>query len=212
MHYEIGQEVTLRLGDRVLKGKITDMTVSSAVMSFPVPFELPPSGMVVWPDGMVARADMSQASPSTNVMIKLPFPTRSEGARLPAPLPAAENKATDHRRTVRIDVSLPLTVADFTGTRRLMDARTLNMSSGGALVLCESNLIVGRDYTLKLELLAELIALKARVVRRLGRNTYAFRFLADSDTGHGLMRKVFMLLRGSESSSGKRPSWNFRRG
>ncbi len=178
-------------------------------MAFPVPYELPSGGTIIWPDGMVAPADLSQASVQAQLNLKLPFPTREAPARA-APPPIS--KASDSRRTVRIDVSLPVTIADFAGTRRLMDARTLNMSSGGTLILCEANLIVGRDYTLKLELLAEPVVVKARVIRRIGRNAYAFRFLADSDAGHGLMRKVFMMLRGPDAPSAKRPSWNFKKG
>lgn len=207
MHYDRGQEVTLRLGDRALKGRISDITLTSAQLTFPVTYTLSGNGTLVWPDGFVETLNLDLVAPNAALNLKLPYPERRKTKRNLNPLESEK----DHRRTIRIDCSVAVRVADFTGTRRLMDAKTLNVSSGGALIHCEAPLIVGRDYTLKIELPDEAMALKARVVRRLGHNTFAFRFLADAETGHILMRRVFLMLRGNEPASTRRSSWNFRK-
>lgn len=206
VQYDIGQEVTLRLENSVLKGRISDITLTSAQLTFPVQYALPPKGTLIWPDGLVVPIETGNAAPHAHLTLRLPLPTRRTTKRFPG-----ETESADHRRTVRIDVPVQTLIADFTGTRRLMTGRTLNLSSGGALVLCEATLMVGRDYTLKLDLADEQMAFKARVVRRVGHNTYAFRFLTDSDTGHVLMRKVFMMLRAAHPGGGRRSSWNFRK-
>lgn len=206
MQYDIGQEVTLRLDDRVLKGRISDVTLTSAQFTFPVQYTLPSRGTVIWPDGLVSPLELAVIGSHSYLNLRVPLPTRKLTKKFPG-----DSESADHRRTVRIDVSLPVRIADFTGTRRLMDGKTLNMSSGGALVLTDATIIVGRDYTIKLELGDESMAVKARVVRRVGHNTYAFRFLTDADTGHNLMRKLFARMRGNEPRGTRKMSWNFRK-
>lgn len=206
MQYDIGQEVTLRLEDRVLKGRISDVTLTSAQFTFPVQYTLPSRGTLIWPDGLVSPLELGTVSQHAYLNMRLPLPTRRITKKFPG-----ETESADHRRTVRIDASVPVRIADFTGTRRLMDGKTLNLSSGGALILCDATLIVGRDYTLKLEMADESMAMKGRVVRRVGHNTYAFRFLMDADTGHALMRKLFARMRVNEPRGTRKMSWNFRK-
>lgn len=206
MQYDIGQEVSLRLEDRVLKGRISDVTLTSAQLTFPISYTLPSKGTLIWPDGLVSMLELGSVAQHAQLNLRLPLPSRRITRKFPG-----ESESADHRRTVRIDVSIPVRIADFTGTRRLMDGKTLNLSSGGALVLCDATLIVGRDYTLKLDMAEDSMALKGRVVRRVGHNTYAFRFLADADTGHALMRKLFARLRVRETGATRKMSWNFRK-
>ncbi len=207
MQYDVGQEVTLRLDDRVLKGRITELTLTSAQLTFPVPYTLQSKGTLIWPDGLVSPMELGGSTTSQAfVNLRIPLPSKRLTKKF-----AGESESADHRRTVRIDVSLPVRIADFTGTRRLMDGKTLNMSSGGALIVCEAALIVGRDYTLKLDLAQDTMAVKGRVMRRVGHNTYAVRFIADADTGHILMRKLFARMRTQEPRGTRKLSWNFRK-
>lgn len=183
-----------------------DVTIGTAQLSFKVPYDVPSSGFVTWPDGQSWPVDLGQHQPHPQLTLRLPLPpaTRQEARS------ASEGTKSEHRRTVRIDVSLPVQVHDLDATRKLVLGHTLNLSSGGAQVTSDTPLIVGRDYFLTMTLAEETEHVKARVVRRVGHNTYAMRFLVDAETGHRLMRNLFTQLRAARGPS-KRSFKSFRK-
>lgn len=197
----------MRLADRTLKGRISDVTLGTLQLTFPIPCNLGNSGDVVWPDGHTTTVEFLTASPKANLTLRLPYPRRSPTHVLEF----AEAEAVNNRRKVRIDVSLPVLITDLKGTRPLRQAKTLNVSSGGVLLLCDSALMVSKDYTLQIDLGDEQIDFKSRTIRRVGHNAFAVRFLSDNRAGHALMRKLFARMRSGDPVAQKRSLWNFRK-
>jgi len=111
--------------------------------------------------------------------------------------------AVQRRQFVRLDVSLPLTYTILywpRDTRRqgeTYQSRTRDLSAGGAQILCPEEYPVGTQLEMDLELPAEVVHVKAEVVREVERLSgggawVAVRFLAPSfDTRETIVRYIF---------------------
>ena len=92
---------------------------------------------------------------------------------------------------------------------RDVHGQTLNISGSGMLVHAITPLPVGKDVPVRLLLAQGSLEETVRVLRKVGHQTYAVRFLGDPSSGPGRMRRIMAHMRPSSVSS--RKSWNLRR-
>lgn len=123
----------------------------------------------------IAGAEHEAFRPEAKVRVELPlegsvvfvpgrlreFRPTGETAELEMVCDGAENR--QRRMEVRIDASCRIRLA---GGGDLEETRTVNLSAGGALVVCESRARVGEVVDVELEIDGQPIACKAEVVRR----------------------------------------------
>lgn len=216
--YEVGQDVTIQLGSSMYWGRITALSAQSAEVTFPVNLDLGDSqGVLTWPDGLGQDLTLSEVSYHTNLVVRIPL------AMIPRPQP--ETPATpevippegvilpqiqaEMRRSVRVPLELDVTITDVASMVQ-SSGRTFDLSGGGAKLSSQSILIVGREYLIGLPLDETPLEVRARVLRRLGHQVYALKFLTDRETGHKIMRALFSRIRGDQPASRPR-SMNFRK-
>lgn len=204
--YDPGQAVVLTSEGRAYGGTIRELTLTTALVALGLPFDLPAEGLLEWPDGAMSEVDLGSAK--AELVLRVPVPRPEPPRSDPAPPPPTDDRA-DLRRALRVDLSVPVRLTEGAGDAPV-EGKTLNLSSGGALVVTEAPLIVGRDYMCQIELPDDPMLLKAKCLRRMGHNSYALRLLAGPDAGHRLMRRLFAMLR-TGAAPLKRPFINFRK-
>ncbi len=186
-----------------------ELTLSTALVALDFPADLEPTGTLTWPDGVASTVDLARAR--VELVVRVPIPEiQVPGAARQEEAPGRGTDGADHRRTLRLDTSVDVRLADPQVTGSLVVGRTINVSSGGALVLTEGALIVGKEYVLQIELPQEPMLLRAKPIRRTGHRSYALRFLIAPDVGHKLMRHLMATMR-TWIPPTKRPHLNFRK-
>ncbi|MBU6428387.1 MAG: hypothetical protein KGR26_05215 [Cyanobacteria bacterium REEB65] len=208
--FEVGQEIRLQAAGRPLRGTIRELSLTTALIAFEMPTELPLDGMLEWPDGSRTPVDLADRQAKVELVVRVPIPEYRAPASEPVVAAAAAPQQDDPRKALRIDIKVPLRLADPAVTGPLVSGQSLNLSTGGALILADSPLIVGREYVCQLVLTGETVLVRARPIRRMGHNSYAVRFMAAPEVGHRLMRRVFAMIR-TGSTPLKRSSMNFRK-
>lgn len=225
--YEVGQDVTIQLGSSMYWGRITALSANSAEVTFPVNLELGDSdGVLTWPDGRGQDVALADLPHHTNLVVRIPLDQiprmQSEASPPPVFIPPEGMEGVvlpsiqaEMRRSVRVPLELDVTLVDPM-TMVTSPGRTFDLSGGGAKVSSASILMVGREYQLDLPLEDPPIAVRARVLRRLGHQIYALKFLSGQETGNRIMRALFARIRGdqppSEAKPSERPrSMNFRK-
>jgi hypothetical protein len=216
--YEVGQDVTIQLGSSMYWGRITALSANSAEVTFPVQLDLGESeGLLTWPDGLGQEVSLPDLNHHTNLVVRIPL------ALIPRPKPeepappaviAPEGVIlpqiqAEMRRSVRVPLELDVTLTDPASMIQVT-GRTFDLSGGGAKLSSQSILMVGREYLVGLPLEDPPIEVRARVLRRLGHQIYALKFLAGRETGHQIMRALFSRIRGDQPASRPR-SMNFRK-
>ncbi len=216
--YEVGQDVTIQLGSSMYWGRITALSAQSAEVTFPVQLDLGDSeGVLTWPDGQGQDVSLANLSYRTHLVVRIPLaqlPQRQ--AEEPAPpvvlppegvvLPQIQ---AEMRRSVRVPLELDVTLTDPASMLQ-SSGRTFDLSGGGAKLSSQSILIVGHEYVVGLPLEDPPIEVRARVLRRLGHQIYALKFLSGRETGHQIMRALFSRIRGDQPQPRPR-TMNFRK-
>ncbi len=207
--YETGQRVFLEFGESRISGVVRELTLSTALVACDFPAALEPTGTLLWPDGVASSVDLARARVELVMRVALPENPVPEAGR-PVEASGRSMDVADHRRMLRLDTSVDLRLADPQVTGSLVVGKTINLSAGGALVLTEGSLIVGKEYVLQIELPEEPMLLRAKPIRRTGHRSYALRFLVAPEVGHKLMRQLMATMR-TGPPPGKRPHLNFRK-
>lgn len=222
--YEVGQDVTIQLGASMYWGRITALSANSAEVTFPVKLDLGESdGVLTWPDGLGQDVALADLAHHTNLVVRIPLDQipRPQPEALPTPtvLPPAgvvlPQIQAEMRRSVRVPLELDVRLTDPTSMIQAT-GRTFDLSGGGAKISSTSILMVGREYLLELPLEDPPLEVRARVLRRLGHQVYALKFLSGRETGNQIMRALFARIRGDqppiETKPSERPrSMNFRK-
>ena len=207
--YETGQRVFLNIGESRLAGVVRELTLSTALVAFEFPTALEPTGTLMWPDGVASSVDLARARVELVMRVAIPELQASESERQEE-VPGRTADGADHRRTLRLDTSVDVRLADPHVTGSLVVGKTINVSSGGALVVAEGSLIVGKEYVLQIQLPQEPMLVRAKPIRRTGHRSYALRFLVAPEVGHKLMRRLMATMR-TGTPPGKRAHVNFRK-
>ncbi len=216
--YEVGQDVTIQLGSSMYWGRITALSANSAEVTFPVNLDLSTlEGVLTWPDGLGQDVALGAIHHHTNLVMRIPLdmiPKRApEAPAAPAMLPpegvVLPQIQAEMRRSVRVPLELDVTLTDPTSMIQ-SSGRTFDLSGGGTKVSSQSILVVGQEYVIGLPLEDPPIEVRARVLRRLGHQIYALKFLTDRETGHRIMRALFARIRSNTPASRPR-TMNFRK-
>lgn len=199
-------------------GRITALSANSAEITFPVQLDLGESdGVLTWPDGLGQDVSLGELAHHTNLVVRIPL------SMIPRPQPEAPAPAAvippkgivlpqiqaEMRRSVRVPLELDVAITDPASMIQV-PGRTFDLSGGGAKLSSQSILMVGREYLVALPLEDPPIDVRARVLRRLGHQIYALKFLTDRETGHRIMRALFSRIRGDQPASRPR-TMNFRK-
>jgi len=219
--YEVGQDVTIQLGSSMYWGRITALSANTAEVTFPVQLDLGKSeGVLTWPDGLGQDVSLAQLNHHTNLVVRIPLgmiPQRKPDEPAPAAVIPPEGVVlpqiqAEMRRSVRVPIELDVTLTDVASMVQ-STGRTFDLSGGGSKLSSQSILIVGREYFVSLPLEETPIEVRARVLRRLGHQIYALKFLTDREVGHQIMRALFSRIRGEQGEQpASRPrSMNFRK-
>jgi len=216
--YNVGQDVTIQLGASMYWGRITALSANSAEVTFPVQLDLgEPEGVLTWPDGLGQDVSLADLNHHTNLVVKIPLsaiPRPAPGESAPAAiippvgvvLPQIQ---AEMRRSVRVPLELDVTITDPTSMIQV-PGRTFDLSGGGSRLSSQSILMVGREYLIGIPIEDPPVEVRARVLRRLGHQIYALKFLSDRETGHQIMRALFSRIRGDQPAARPR-SMNFRK-
>lgn len=212
--YQLGDTVTLQLGDRTLNGRVSGVTVQSLEVTVPVDLPLgATTGTLRWPDQQTQAVDLDTTIHQTQLVLRLPIQSIPRPSAPERPAPAEElsraHGQPELRRAVRVPVEVDVRVLD-PQTQAVTSAQTLDISSGGVRLASGEPLVVGRDYVITLPLGSESFELRARVLRKLVGNLFALKFLAEREVGLRLMRVLFAQVR-SNAPATKSRSMNFRR-
>lgn len=210
--YQPGDTVTFQLGDRKLTGRVSGVTVQSIEVTLPVDLPLGASaGTLGWPDGVQQAIDLGATIHQTQLVLRLPIatiparqPTERPGEEPPRAIAQAEL-----RRSVRVPIELDVRVVE-PQSQAETSAQTLDISSGGVRLASTEPLVVGREYLIRIPLGDEPFELRARVLRKLVGNLFAFKFLCEREVGMRLMRILFAQVR-ANAPAAKSRSMNFRR-
>lgn len=214
--YQIGDTVTLQLGDRSLTGRVSGLTVQSIEVTVPMDLPLGVSDVTLcWPDQQTQGLALGTTPHQTQLVLRLPIQSlpRPSSPAVERPTPVEESarplSMSELRRSVRIPIELDVRLVD-PQSQVSMSGQTLDVSSGGVRLASVEPLVVGREYTISLPLGDEPFELKARVLRKLVGNLYALKFLVEREVGMRLMRALFARVRGNMPAAKSR-SMNFRR-
>lgn len=199
-------------------GRITALSTNSAEVTFPVQLDLGASeGVMTWPNGLGHDVSLQDLPHHTNLVVRVPLSMipqpKPEEPPPPAMIPpqgvVMPQIQAEMRRSVRVPVELDVTLTDPASMAQF-PGRTFDLSGGGAKVSTPSILMVGREYLVTLPLEEPPIEVRARVLRRLGHQIYALKFLSGRDVGHRIMRALFSRIRGDQPAA-KSKSINFRK-
>lgn len=216
--YEVGQDVTIQLGSSMYWGRITALSATTAEVTFPVNLDLSStSGVLTWPDGQSQDVALGSIPHHTNLVMRLPLgmlPKRQAEAPAASQVTPANDVVlpqiqAEMRRSVRVPLELDVTLTDPASMLQF-SGRTFDLSGGGTKLSAQTILTVGQEYLIALPLEEPPIELRARVLRRLGHQIYALKFLADRETGHRIMRALFSRIRSNQPASRPR-TMNFRK-
>ena len=216
--YEVGQDVTIQLGSSMYWGRITALSANSAEVTFPVQLDLGNlEGVLTWPDGMGQDVSLAALNHHTNLVVKIPLdliPKRPPETPAPPEVLPPEGVIlpqiqAEMRRSVRVPLELDVTLTDPASMLQ-STGRTFDLSGGGAKLSSQSILMVGQEYLVSLPLEEPPIEIRARVLRRLGHQIYALKFLSGRETGHRIMRALFSRIRSNQPASRPR-TMNFRK-
>lgn len=207
--FEVGQRISLDIGNYLFQGEISSVTEGEMQVTCPVSLNFGNgNGKLHLPDGQTADLNIEEIPHYSNLVLRIPLNVQKSEAPIVHP---TYHTASEARRYARIDCQVSLRIKDLSNTFEMI-AKTINLSGGGAQIVSEYPLIVGRDYVLTLDIEGELTT-KARVLRKLPNQRYAMKFLADEQAGTMIMRRIFSSLRRQQSASlSQRKSLNFRRG
>lgn len=211
--YELGEVVTIQLGDRLYSGKVTGLSAQSLEVTFPVELDLGfESATLRWPGQRIQHVAFGAIKPQTHLVLKLPIdsvPQREVAPSAPALEEPLSYIQAEMRRSVRVPIELAVRLED-PQTAEVISGETQDLSSGGMRVLVRAPLVVGREYAVILPLGEAETEVRARVLRRLSGEVYAVKFLCEREVGHRLMRMVFDRVRGNQPSAQSR-RMNFKR-
>ena len=216
--YEVGQDVTIQLGSSMYWGRITALSANSAEVTFPVQLDLGESeGVLTWPDGLGQDVSLANLSYRTHLVVRIPLsqlPQRqAEAPATPVVLPpegvVLPQIQAEMRRSVRVPLELDVTLTDLASMIQ-STGRTFDLSGGGTKLSSQSILVVGHEFVVGLPLEYPPIEVRARVLRRLGHQIYALKFLSGRETGHQIMRALFSRIRGDQPAARPR-TMNFRK-
>ncbi|MEB3299393.1 MAG: PilZ domain-containing protein [Candidatus Sericytochromatia bacterium] len=198
-----GQPVHVQWGHLLLKGHVQSVGSEHVTLAFQVPFEDPGVLVTTWPSGQTTVIESSWFHARQRLEIRLPAPEGLQDSWRPgtAPLPSG-----DKRGTVRLDLQLPVVLRL---DRAVARGHTLNMSGGGMLVHSPVALPVGKDLKVSLQLRDGSLEELVRVLRKVGHQTFALRFLGEPASGTRRMRRIMAHMR--PSTPGTRHSWNLKR-
>lgn len=207
--FEVGQRISLDIGNYLFQGEISNISDSEMQITCPVALNFGAGiGKLHLPDGQTTDLNIQEIPHYSNLVLRIPLEEQRSEAPVVHP---TYHHASEARRFARIDCHVSLRLKDTSNTFEMV-AKTINLSGGGAQIVSEYPLIVGRDYVLTLDIDGE-ITTKARVLRKLPNQRYAMKFLADEQAGTMIMRRIFSNLRRQQSASlSQRKSLNFRRG
>ena len=212
-HPHPGQAVTLRIGARAYRGRVREVTFEHVVLELQVELELKEKDAeLFWERDRVIGLELDQVESRSMIEMRIPLDRFAqalgrEDHRLL--LQPHDFLRAELRRSVRVPAEFAVTLSAADGVRSL-EARSHDVSHGGIRLEVPGGLLLGEVWQVKLHLPTEPVLLLARVVRRVGEQVYALRFLGDPANGQRVVRAVFEALRAGRSPSRYRPS-GFRR-
>ncbi|HBN07907.1 MAG TPA: hypothetical protein DD435_04405 [Cyanobacteria bacterium UBA8530] len=213
MTFQTGQRVTLDIGNYLFSGEITSLGDGEVQITCPIPLNFGQgNGKLMWPDGRTEVFNIGEVPHYSSLVLRLPLRKEERLEKIIGAANLRPAATKEYRRSVRIDCQISLRIQDLSDTF-LIQAKTINLSGGGAQIVTEFPLIVGRDYCFVLEVEGD-IPVKGKVLRKLPNQRYAIKFLTDAETGIQLMRRIFKSLQAHHHNQAKTPkkSNNFRRG
>ncbi|MEB3205147.1 MAG: PilZ domain-containing protein [Candidatus Sericytochromatia bacterium] len=200
---EAGQPVHVQWGPLLLKGQVRAILGNQVTLALPVPVDMPDVLVITWPDGQTGIVEAPLVLARQRLEVRIPLPDIGLADRLPGPAPEATR---EQRGALRLDAMVPAILRLDRGVAR---GHTLNVSSGGMLVHSPIALPVGKDVTVNLELRDGALEERIRILRKVGHQTFAVRFLGEPSSGPGRMRRIMNHMR--PQKHGSRQSWNLRR-
>ncbi|MEB3238221.1 MAG: PilZ domain-containing protein [Candidatus Sericytochromatia bacterium] len=200
---EAGQPVHVQWGPLLLKGQVRSVMAGQVTLALPVPVEMPDHVVITWPNGQTGIVEVPLIHARQRLEIRTALPEFGLGKARPGTAPLASR---DQRGALRLDAMVP---AILRLERAVARGHTLNVSSGGMLLHSPVSLPVGKDVSVTLELRDGALEERIRVLRKVGHQTFAVRFLAEPSSGPGRMRRIMSHMR--PPKHGSRQSWNLRR-
>ncbi|MBM3266919.1 MAG: PilZ domain-containing protein [Candidatus Sericytochromatia bacterium] len=190
--YGAGAPIKVQLPGGLVTGTIREINGKVATVELPVPLELATAAHIIWPDGSRTTLGPGTAIVQSRLTVSLPA-----GQGAPSTAPRAEL-----RRHPRYNVTLPIRITDLADPKFLVGGRTLNISVGGALLLCNAELATRHRYLVSIEVGAEEVRIQGDVLRQVGHQTFGIQW-RDEAPGRHLVDVYFKLI---ERATGELPA------
>lgn len=178
--FEAGSQIRVQLPTGLVVGTIRQINGLVATLELPMPFPLASAAKILWPDGTTSTWGPGTALLQSRITVSLPG-AAGEGQAAPR---------TELRRHPRYNVTLPVRISELSDSRPLVAGRTLNISAGGALLLCNGELAPRHRYDFALRIGGEEARLPGDILRQVGHQTYAAQW-CENELGPRMMRMYF---------------------